>query len=228
MKNTISIVVASFGDEAWNSLAEKRAIPSTEGQGALEVVRIHEPGGTIASARNNGLDAAKGEWVVFLDADDELAPGFVRAMLSHLEGVKDRQLLLTPSTQFCRGLRGAAIGVMPQVDMRDGSWLIIGTAVSRSHFKSVGGFSDGIDLYEDWHLWARCVREGSTIQICEDAVYRAHVNNDSRNRKRMSQGTRLYWHQWIGHDVFPESYEQTTEIEDKVKRLSDSRLRRLD
>ena len=35
---------------------------------------IHKPNGGVSSARNAGLDAASGEYVMFLDADDVLKP----------------------------------------------------------------------------------------------------------------------------------------------------------
>ena len=41
---------------------------------------FHDPDGTIASVRNELANTAKGEWLLFLDADDELAPGYLDAM----------------------------------------------------------------------------------------------------------------------------------------------------
>ncbi len=43
---------------------------------------IHKENGGVSSARNVGLDAATGEYVTFLDADDYLAEDFVEYMLS--------------------------------------------------------------------------------------------------------------------------------------------------
>lgn len=45
----------------------------------------HEKNGGLATARNTGLDAAGGEYIVFLDGDDWLAPGYYPQLLSAIE-----------------------------------------------------------------------------------------------------------------------------------------------
>lgn len=47
-----------------------------------------------AAARNAGLDASSGRWLLFLDADDRMEPGAIAAILSRLGEQPDVDLLL--------------------------------------------------------------------------------------------------------------------------------------
>ncbi|MEU7045339.1 glycosyltransferase family 2 protein [Streptomyces varsoviensis] len=47
----------------------------------------HEKNGGLATARNTGLDAARGEYLTFLDGDDWLAPGYFSQLLAFIEAL---------------------------------------------------------------------------------------------------------------------------------------------
>ena len=167
----VTVVVATYGDDQrYLDLAASRAVPSAGVQ--APTLRAHAD--TLATARNWGAEQAGTEWVVFLDADDELAPGYIDAMGT---GTAD---LRAPAVRYCYGDEPDPPVVFSDRKMSHLNPCVIGTAVRRSMFLRVGGFFDE-PVYEDWSLWLRCTKAGATLEHIEDAHYIAHYNPDGRN-----------------------------------------------
>lgn len=203
-----SIIIATYGDESWEELALSRAAPSTEGQDAREVLIGHDPDGTIASARNELAAQAIGEWLLFLDADDEIAPGFLAAMkraLRQERRVHDTPLLLTPAVSYVRKGKKATPMFHPTGDLRNDNFLIVGTLVERDLFDQVGGFNDYPHGFEDWSLWAKCWKAGAQIIQVPRAVYVAHWNPDSKHKRGWKDRKwQVAMHNKIRAELFPE------------------------
>jgi glycosyltransferase involved in cell wall biosynthesis len=174
----ISIIIATYGGPEWEELAHTRALPSVHDFDA-EIIVGHDPEGTIASVRNQLASEAKGEWLVFLDADDELAPGYIEAMEQKMQA----QRLLTPIVMMYIKGRPRRKFFYPQVDLKSGNWLILGTALERSLFQKVGGFEDYPHGFEDWSLWAKCMKVGAMVVKVPRAVYCQHINPNSKHRQ---------------------------------------------
>lgn len=221
---TVSALVCTHGSEEWRQLALSRPVPSCEAQGFDEVVVVHLPNGTVAEARNEAASRALGEWIVFVDGDDELDAGFLAAIKRGIERGPGDDLLLSPSVSYTRNGRPKPPMMWPRQNIENGNWMVIGTTLRRSTFLSVGGFRE-YGWSEDWDLWARCEMQGAIPVEVKDAIYIAHVNQNSRNRSQ-SRPAVLYWHQRIGHDNWPHIYDSPTPQEDARKRLMTAHVRR--
>ena len=180
---SVSVLIATYGGSEWEEMALTRAFPSAESQGALQVTAFHDPDGTIASVRNEVARWAKGDWLCFLDADDELAPGYLDAMRRAMEREVDGDLLLTPAvSQIRKGRPREPFFFDRGIPLTDDNWLVVGTLVQRELFLSVGGFSEYEHGFEDFSLWSKCWRVGARVVKVPEAIYCYHVNPQSKHK----------------------------------------------
>lgn len=184
----VSVLICTYGSHEWLRRG-LRALDRT--QGVTAAVARHDPEGTLASVRNAAAAAAAGDWLCFLDADDELAPGYLEAMELASDNAWDDDAhhhrfdepkLLVPALQYMVAGRPSGAPAIPAWDrsLIDLNCAVIGTLVPRALFQAVGGFRE-LDAYEDWDLWLRCVRAGATLVAVPGAVYLAHSTPEGRN-----------------------------------------------
>lgn len=187
----VAVIVATFGDLRWWDLAAERAVPSALREVAPE--RVHQVhGATLAEARNLAAAEVGTEWLCFLDADDELEPGYMAAMAAGLAGWAagsysgehghGPEALLVPAVRYVdgSGRPGRARVLNDGRPLLDINRAVIGTLIPRALFAEAGGFGDW-PIYEDWALWLRCEGLGATLVDVPGAVYRAHRRPGSRN-----------------------------------------------
>lgn len=60
---------------------------------------FHKPNGGLSDARNYGIDRSQGQYLTFIDSDDELAPGTLAAVMAVVEARKDYDILEYPVTE---------------------------------------------------------------------------------------------------------------------------------
>lgn len=180
-----SVIIGTYGNlDDWAALAA-RAHQSAEVQTVAPVDIIWEHADSLQEARNNGAAKARGDHLVFLDADDELDPGYLAAMSEAVwrNTVRSdcKTFLYQPATLgIVDGREDAEAVMIPERKLDTGNFMVIGTVVEKWMFDYVGGFYDW-PIYEDWCLWIRCHQAGAGFVKVPEAVYRVNVNMASRN-----------------------------------------------
>lgn len=186
----VSILICTYGEKHWQRLAIERALPTAQKQGAHEVRAWHMPGTSLlssplANVRNTAAHEATGDVLCFLDADDELEPGYLDAM-RETRSQRDTDALLIPWVRYIHGRR-VDEPVLPGLGrpLIELNRAVIGTLVPRSLFLEVGGFGDE-PIYEDWDLWLRCSQRLELVDVPK-AIYRVHRDQGGRNMQRSEQ-----------------------------------------
>lgn len=166
--------------------------------GALEpyrhrVVLLRGPHQGAAAAKNRGIQAARGELVVFLDADDLFLPKRLQALTELARARPDLDLLVTDA-HLERG--GERVGRFYQHNVfaterqqeaiLERNFILGHAAVRRSALLAVGGFDESLEIAEDWDCWIRLILAGARAGLVDEplSVYRMREGSLTANRAR--------------------------------------------
>jgi glycosyltransferase involved in cell wall biosynthesis len=142
------------------------AIASAHADPRIAVLRQANRG--VSAARNRGAAAVGGDAVLFLDADDRLAPDALARLHAALRRDPAAVASTGPARFFAAGrapkrrglpaLRGAALrGLLVRNRLANGGQILI----RRTALERAGPFRTGLSFGEDWELWIRLAMQGA-------------------------------------------------------------------
>ncbi len=154
----------------------------------------------LAGARNTGIQAAAGELIGLLDADDEWAPGYLEEM-TRLAGENPGALVFYAMAR-CMDADG---GDLPQhvggppvepnalyCKLLRANFIIPSTVIFRKEpIVEAGSFDASLRSCEDWDLWLRLLPEKKIVGTSKVLVrYRVHGSSLSTNVQGMHDAAR--------------------------------------
>ncbi|MDX2131036.1 MAG: glycosyltransferase [Planctomycetota bacterium] len=137
------------------------------------VVRQENRG--LPGARNAGIHAASGDWVVTLDADDLLAPTFIEACLRAAALSPGAALVSTHMACFTESPArpevlfvplGLAREIIPAANVASSAMIM----VRRDAMLAIGGYDETLHTYEDWEICCRLAGHGYRAEILPEPL----------------------------------------------------------
>ncbi len=163
--------------------------------GHSNLTLLRKPNGGVSSARNNGMEQARGEWIIFLDADDAIAPGALKDLAGFLTHPMKRMPDIIMMREVYAGSgtekyswKGMAEDLSPYTGMelfRKGYFrsTVTGLAIRRGFIKECGArFDERTAMGEDSTFihsllpYARCIIPWNRV------LYLIHIRDGSASR----------------------------------------------
>ena len=155
-----------------------------------EIVFIQQQNAGVSSARNAGIKRASGDWIAFLDSDDEWLPKKLEIQMKALYKNPEIKICHTNEIWIRNGKR-----VNPKKKHgKFGGWIFqkclplccispSSVIIHKSIFKEIGLFDYSLPVCEDYDLWLRITARNPVLYIEEPFLIKYGGHEDQLSKK---------------------------------------------
>lgn len=141
--------------------------------------------------RNLGIKESSGDYVLFLDQDDYLAPSFLDETNNHLNQRTGKEIAGLHTSYFIVDEKGEITAETSYKEIQPEEFLgyqfvrnrILsnsGTVIKKSVLEQTGLYDESLKFSQDWDLWLRIGKTGIFSYLKKSLTYiRRHSNNTS-------------------------------------------------
>lgn len=168
----VEVIVVNDGSPD-NTSHVVRQLRKRKSPGYSTIKLIEKPNGGLSSARNAGIAAATGEYILPLDADDKIHPDFITKTI----GIDD--IVSTGLHTFGQESRAWITDVAkPEYqNFIQRNHINCCSLFKKEIWTAIGGYDEQMrDGFEDWDFWNRATKAGYTVTIVREWLfyYRKH------------------------------------------------------
>lgn len=189
-----SVVGQTFPD--WEVVIVDDGSPDETAQIAAELIRRHgerirllqQANGGVARARNAGIAAARGDYILPLDADDRLHAEMLAETVRLLESDPGVAIAYTDYEFFGISTRSVQVPEFDFEGLCRGNHITATALFRREAWESTGGYNPNMVWgHEDWDLWIGCAERGYLPRRVPRILFHYRARPEGRGTMTASQ-----------------------------------------
>jgi glycosyltransferase involved in cell wall biosynthesis len=173
---------------------------------------IYQENAGVSAARNTGIKKASGEWISFLDSDDEWKEDYLSTQMAQIKQYPNALIYMTNATSISpNGERSnffSAIGILENFDgdqslyikrplnliVKHSATFLQSTILRKNTLINVGLFDTSLSIAEDLDIISRAALQGTLVIIRKELVevYRRKESIQNLMAQSMTRGISRY------------------------------------
>lgn len=155
----------------------------------ISIIRQENKG--LPSARNTGIRAARGEYILPIDADDKITPICLTRSVEVLNSRPDVAMVYGNYRTFGNEERFIATGKFNTYRILFSNYFVVCSMYRRSAWEDVGGYTESLEGFADWEFWIKFIEKGWLLEKVKEILFMYHkhgasmVGNSHKNYRRI-------------------------------------------
>lgn len=187
LRETVASVTAQTRDDVEIVFADDGSTDDTRGlierivaaEQRLPMRVVAQANAGVASARNLGIRAARGRYILPLDDDDLIAPTMIEECAAILDAEADVDVAYTDREDFGDVEGVARAGGFDLQRLKYFNQLGYCSLYRRTMWESVGGYRTNVTGFDDWDFWLAAAASGAKGRHLPKPLLRHRRRRDS-------------------------------------------------
>ena len=173
-------------------------------------IYLFKENGGLSIARNFGIEHAKGEFILPLDADDKISKAYVRDAIAAFQYDASLKLVYCKAEKFGNEVGPWILPIYSLFTLARFNCIFCSAVFRKSEWEKVGGY-DLKMIYglEDWEFWIAILKDGGNVKCLESVGFYYRVKAGSM-AKTMNEEERLLSEHYVSNkhiDFILKNYE---------------------
>ncbi len=142
---------------------------------------INQTNQGLGAARNNAIEKAVGKYILPLDSDNKIRPGYIYESIKILDAQEEISVVYSDVEYFGEKTLIHKAGEFNLQRLMIGNYIDACAVYRKSVWKSVGGYDEKMPVMgmEDWDFWLSIALKGYTFQYISKPLFLYRVSNKS-------------------------------------------------
>ncbi|EPR66126.1 glycosyltransferase family 2 protein [Cyclobacterium qasimii] len=150
-----------------------------------EITVLDQPNSGVAKARNAGVDAATGTYILPLDGDDLISPDYLEKGVEVLAQQPKVKVVYCQAVKFNSSIQKPwKLKPFSRNKLARDNMIFVAALFRKSDFIEIGGFSEDMTMgREDWEFWIKMLKDGGEVVQLPFIGFYYRLTQQSKRKK---------------------------------------------